>query len=51
MKQREPSVRVGDDWKVIEEIEFSRLSKLSLVVDDPVDLYHNQSSLNKKFIF
>ncbi|RNA16071.1 Eukaryotic translation initiation factor 3 subunit D [Brachionus plicatilis] len=38
MKQREPSVRVGDDWKVIEEIEFSRLSKLSLVVDDPVDL-------------
>lgn len=38
MKQREPSVRVKDDWKVIEEIEFSRLSKLSLNVNDPTEL-------------
>lgn len=39
IKQREPSVRVKEDWKVIEEIEFSRLSKLSLPgIDDPVDL-------------
>ena len=37
MKQREPSVRVKEDWKCIEEIEFSRLSKLSLNVNDPND--------------
>lgn len=38
-KLREPSVRVKEDWKVIEEIEFSRLAKLSLPnVEDPVDL-------------
>lgn len=38
-KQREPSVRVKEDWKVIEEIEFSRLTKLSLPsVEDPTDL-------------
>lgn len=29
-KQREPSVRIRDDWKVIEEIQFSGLSKMSL---------------------
>lgn len=39
IKQREPSVKVKEDWKVIEEIDFSRLSKLSLPnVSDPVDL-------------
>ena len=37
-KQREPSVRVKEDWRVIEEIEFSRLTKLSLGVDEPTDL-------------
>lgn len=38
-KQREPSVRVREDWKVIEEIEFSRLSKLNLnLTEEPVDL-------------
>jgi hypothetical protein len=37
---REPSVAVKEDWKVIEEIEFSRLSKVNLPLsDDPVDLY------------
>lgn len=39
VKQREPSVRVKEDWKVIEEIEFSRLAKLSLPgIEEPVDL-------------
>ena len=39
IKQREPSVKVKEDWKVIEEIDFSRLAKLSLPsVSDPVDL-------------
>lgn len=37
-KSREPSVRVKEDWKVIEEIEFSRLSKLSLNVKNPDDI-------------
>ena len=36
---REPSVQVKEDWKVIEEIEFQRLSKLNLLLsDDPTDL-------------
>jgi hypothetical protein len=38
-KQREPSVIVKEDWKVIEEIEFQRLSKLSLPMNqEPDDL-------------
>jgi len=38
-KQREPSVKVKEDWSVTEEIDFSRLAKLSLPVDEePVDL-------------
>jgi len=38
LKQREPSVKVKEDWKVIEEIDFSRLAKLSLQVNQPTDL-------------
>lgn len=39
IKQREPSVKVKEDWKVIEEIDFSRLSKLSLPsISEPTDL-------------
>jgi len=39
LKQREPSVKVKEDWKVIEEIDFSRLAKLSLPsVKEPKDL-------------
>lgn len=39
IKQREPSVKVKEDWKVIEEIDFSRLTKLSLPnISEPVDL-------------
>lgn len=39
IKQREPSVKVKEDWKVIEEIDFSRLTKLSLPnIHEPVDL-------------
>lgn len=38
-KQREPSVIVKEDWKVIEEIEFQRLSKLNLSIgSEPEDL-------------
>lgn len=38
-KIREPSVQVKEDWVVTEEIDFSRLSKLSLpLAEEPVDL-------------
>ena len=38
-KQREPSVRVRDDWQVIEEIPFSSLAKLSLPnISEPEEL-------------
>ena len=36
--KREPSVEVKASWKVVEEIEFARLSKLSWDVEDPKDL-------------
>lgn len=32
---REPSIKVGQDWKLIEELEFSRLSKVQINVDEP----------------
>jgi len=38
-KQREPSVRVRDDWQVIEEIPFSTLTKFNLPnISDPEEL-------------
>ncbi|CAF2113009.1 unnamed protein product [Rotaria magnacalcarata] len=38
-KQREPSVRVREDWQVIEEIPFTSLSKLSLPsISEPHEL-------------
>ncbi|CAF0787536.1 unnamed protein product [Rotaria sp. Silwood1] len=38
-KQREPSVRVREDWQVIEEIPFTSLAKLSLPnVNEPEEL-------------
>ena len=39
IKLSEPSVKVKEDWRVIEEIDFSRLAKLSLPsYGEPVDL-------------
>ena len=39
IKNRDASVTVRPEWKVIEEMDFPRLSKLSLPnVDDPKDL-------------
>ena len=39
IKLREPSVKVKEDWRVIEEIDFSRLAKLNLPsYGEPVDL-------------
>ncbi|KAJ3196836.1 hypothetical protein HDU82_001646 [Entophlyctis luteolus] len=35
---RDSSITIGLDWKVMEEIEFSRLGKLYFEVDDPEDL-------------
>ena len=35
---RDASIQPGADWKLIEEIEFSRLSNLHFEVDEPEDL-------------
>lgn len=32
---REPSIKVGQDWKLIEEVEFSRLAKVQINVEEP----------------
>lgn len=40
IKNRDASVTVRPEWKVIEEMDFPRLSKLSLPnIDDPKDLW------------
>jgi hypothetical protein len=35
---RESSIKVGNDWKMKEEIDFTRLNKLWFEVDEPEDL-------------
>ncbi|KAI0921169.1 hypothetical protein AcW1_004765 [Taiwanofungus camphoratus] len=37
-RARESSVAISPDWSMLEEIEFHRLAKLRLEVDDPEDL-------------
>lgn len=37
-RNREASVAISPDWNMLEEIEFHRLAKLRLEVDDPEDL-------------
>lgn len=37
-RTRDSSVTVGGDWEQLEEIDFSRLNKLSLSVDEPENL-------------
>ncbi|KZT71561.1 translation initiation factor eIF-3, subunit D [Daedalea quercina L-15889] len=37
-RTRESSVAISPEWQMLEEIEFHRLSKLRLEVDDPEDL-------------
>ena len=37
-RTRDSSVTVGPEWVQLEEIEFTRLAKLSLSVDQPEDL-------------
>ncbi|CAG8681084.1 521_t:CDS:10 [Acaulospora morrowiae] len=52
-RTRDASVTVGPEWKVLEEIEFNRLSKLNLDVDEGDDisshgfLYHYDKSYDK----
>jgi hypothetical protein len=38
-RTRESSVVISPQWSMLEEIEFHRLAKLRLEVDDPVDLW------------
>jgi len=35
---RDPSVDVGAEWEQLEEIDFSRLSKLRLEVGEPTEM-------------
>lgn len=35
---RDASVKVGAEWNMLEEIEFSRLNKLQFEVADPEDM-------------
>ena len=37
-RTRESSVAISPEWSMLEEIEFHRLAKLRLDVDDPEDL-------------
>ena len=45
-RTRESSVAISPEWSMLEEIEFHRLAKLRMDVDDPEDLYvHNSLAL------
>ncbi|EIM85696.1 translation initiation factor eIF-3 subunit D [Stereum hirsutum FP-91666 SS1] len=50
-RTRESSVAIDPSWQMLEEIEFHRLSKLRLEVDDPEDLesYGRLFAYNKTF--
>lgn len=37
-RARESSVAISPDWAMLEEIEFHRLAKLRMEVDEPEDL-------------
>jgi translation initiation factor 3 subunit D len=36
---REPSIKIGHDWSLVEEMDFVRLSKLYYDVEEPKDVY------------
>ena len=38
-RTRESSVAISPEWSMLEEIEFHRLAKLRLDVDDPEDMF------------
>ena len=49
IKMRDPSVTVRDTWILKEDMDFSRLGKLSLpTIEDPEDLYVDSPSLRPK---
>ncbi|KIR53284.1 eukaryotic translation initiation factor 3 subunit D [Cryptococcus gattii Ru294] len=50
-RTRDSSVTIGPEWEVLEEIDFNRLSKLSLTVEDPEDLasYGTVQAYDKAF--
>ena len=39
VKPRNASVEVRAEWEILEEMDFTRLSKLWMEAPDPVDLY------------
>jgi hypothetical protein len=38
-RTRESSIAINPEWSMLEEVEFTRLSKLSLNVDEPETLF------------
>nr|ODN81272.1 eukaryotic translation initiation factor 3 subunit D [Cryptococcus depauperatus CBS 7841]ODN99732.1 eukaryotic translation initiation factor 3 subunit D [Cryptococcus depauperatus CBS 7855] len=50
-KASDSSVTIGSEWEVLEEIDFNRLAKLNLSVDEPEDLdsYGNLQAYDKTF--
>ena len=50
-RAREASVVISPSWQMLEEIEFHRLSKLRLEVDEPEELYVIPSSPDGPSLF
>ncbi|KAL3900572.1 MAG: hypothetical protein SGCHY_001253, partial [Lobulomycetales sp.] len=48
---RDSSVKIGDDWQVVEEVQFSRLNKLHKEVEEPEDVafYNTLNYLDKTY--
>lgn len=46
-RTRESSVAISPDWAMLEEVEFHRLAKLRLEVDEPENLYVTSCLLHR----
>jgi translation initiation factor 3 subunit D len=38
-KARGPSIKIGPTWSLLEELDFTRLTKLHYDIPEPKDLY------------
>lgn len=38
-QNRTTSIKISDNWKLLDELDFTRMSKLHLESDDPIDVY------------
>ena len=48
---RESSVAIDPNWKMLEEIDFLRLAKLRLDVDEPETVYVPPPFLDDRYVF